>query len=64
MKPSTSLKADADKSKAISETLIKIKKATIERENEAMDPGDPNLFKKKIEDRRFIDQIEKLRINV
>lgn len=58
------LKADADKSKAISETLIKIKKATIERENEAMDPGDPNLFKKKIEDRRFIDQIEKLRINV
>ncbi|MCR4781577.1 MAG: DNA primase [Lachnospiraceae bacterium] len=58
------LKAESDREKAITETLIKIKKATIERENEAMDPGDPGLFKKKIEDRKFMEKLEKIRINL
>jgi DNA primase len=58
------LKVESDKERAIKETLVKIKKASIERENASLDPNDPSLFKKMMEDRKKLESLKHIQINL
>lgn len=58
------LKVDSDRERAIKETLVKIKKASIERENASLDPNDPSLFKKKMDDRKYLEELKNIQINL
>jgi DNA primase len=53
------LKAEAEKSKAIKEALIRVKKSSIERENLSMDSSGADSFKKRLDDRKFLEKLEK-----
>ena len=52
------LKAEAEKSKAIKEALIRVKKSSIERENRTMDSSGADSFKKRLDDRKFLEKLE------
>lgn len=52
----------ANRDKVLSETLIKIKKHAIDRENQKADQSDPSLFKKKIEDKKFLEKLKLFKV--
>ena len=52
----------ANRDKVLSETLIKIKKHAIDRENQKADQSDPSLFKKKIKDKKFLEKLKLFKV--
>lgn len=58
------VESKADKEKALKETIIRIKQNSMESYSKGMDPMDMTALMKVIEDKRALEQIEKLHISL
>lgn len=56
------METDADWEKAVRETLVRVKKNSMEQKRRAMDPTDMNALTQVIEQKRQLQALEKLRI--
>ena len=53
-----------DREKALKETLVRVKRNSIERRSREDDPADMDAMMRLIEDRRALEQLEKLHISI
>jgi DNA primase len=54
----------AEKEKALKETIIRVKQNSIEHRSKNMDPTDLSALMKVVEDKRTLEQLEKLHISI
>jgi DNA primase len=54
----------ADREKALKETIIRVKRNSVEQRSKTMDPTDMSALMKVVEDKRTLEQLEKLHISI